>query len=160
MNNFTIKAQEALARAQREAAERHHQTLDVLHLFLALLSQDDGVVVPVLKKLEVSVARLKEKAEELLKAIPAVSGGGLAQLYLSDDLRRVFDAGQQHASQLKDEYISTEHFLLALAEVRSSAQELLEAEGVTAQRLLQVLKDVRGNQRITDQDPESKYQAL
>ncbi len=160
MNNFTIKAQEALARAQREATEHHHQTLDVLHLFLALLSQDDGVVVPVLKKMEIPIARLKEKAESLLKAFPAVSGGGLAQLYLSENLRKVFDAAQEQASQLKDEYISTEHFLLALSTVQSPVQELLRVEGVTKEQLLQALKDVRGNQRITDQDPESKYQAL
>lgn len=155
-----MKAQEALSHAQRDAAERHHQTLDVLHLFLALLSQEDGVVVPVLKKLEISIARLQEKADAQLKAVPGVSGGGLAQLYLSENLRKVFDAAQEQASQLKDDYISTEHFLLALLKVQSPAQELLRAEGVTSERLLQVLKDVRGNQRITDQDPESKYQAL
>ncbi len=160
MNNFTLKAQEALARAQREAADRNHQVVDVLHLFLALIVQDEGVVAAVLKKMDVSVASLREKAKALLERIPPVTGGGLAQLYISDALRKLLDSAQKQAAGLKDEYISTDHMLLGLCDVESPVRQLLTEAGVTQERILQVLKDVRGTQRIVDQDPESKFQAL
>ncbi len=160
MNNFTLKAQEAFARAQREASERNHQTLDVAHLLLALLLQDDGVVLPVFAKLGVDAEKIRNKVRSLLDAIPSVSGGGLAQMYLSDALRRIVDAAGRQASHLHDAYISTDHFLLAMTEVESPVITLLHEAGITTERVLKVLKDVRGTQRIVDQDPESKYQAL
>ncbi len=160
MNNFTLKAQEALARAQREASERNHQTIDLPHLVYALLLQEDGIVLPVLKKLDVPIDALKKEVQRMLDDIPAVSGGGLAQFYLADELRKVLDAAQKQASALKDDYVSTDHLLLALCDIPSPMQKLFIKYGMSVNSVLQVLKDVRGTQRIEDQDPESKYQAL
>lgn len=160
MNNLTLKAQEALSRAQREASERSHQTIDLPHLVLALLEQEDGIVLPVMKKLDVPIDVLKKEVQRMLEEMPAVSGGGLAQFYLADALRKVLDAAQKQASSLKDEYISTDHILLALCDGASPMQKLFARHGMTVDSVLRVLKDVRGTQRIEDQDPESKYRAL
>lgn len=160
MNNFTLKAQEALAAAQRLVSERNHQALDVLHLLLALLEQEDGVVIPVMKRLEISLDTLKRELRAELEKAPSVSGAGVMQMFVTDDFRRVIDAAQKKASELKDEYLSTEHFLLALTAVPSPAQRMLARHKIDEQDILRVLQSVRGTQRIVDQDPESKYQAL
>ena len=160
MNNFTLKAQEALAAAQGRAGERNHQELTVAHLLFALLEQEDGIVLPVLKRLDVPIETLKSETGKILDAIPTVTGGGILQLLLSEALRKVLDSAQKKAGELKDEYISTEHFLLALALVDSPVQTLLAAHQINENAILRVLQTVRGTQRIVDQDPESKYQAL
>lgn len=160
MNNFTLKAQEALAAAQRAASERNHQELTVAHLFFALLGQEDGIVLPVLKRLDAPLAVLKSETEKLLDDMPTVTGGGVLQLLLSEALRKALDLAQKKAAELKDEYISAEHFLLALVLVDSPIKALLGTHQINESAVLRVLQTVRGTQRIVDQDPESKYQAL
>ncbi|PJE75791.1 ATP-dependent chaperone ClpB [Candidatus Uhrbacteria bacterium CG10_big_fil_rev_8_21_14_0_10_48_11] len=160
MTNFTTKSQEAMQRAYRLASERQHQQIEPLHLFAALLSQDEGIVPPVLKQLEVPTLALKETVHGELEKIPKVGDGGVAQLYLSQQMAEVMKRADEEATHLKDDYISTEHFFLALTEVPSTAASTLKNYGVTYDAVLKVLVDVRGNQRVSDAEPESKFQAL
>ena len=158
-DKFTIKSQEALAEAQSQATARGHSEIQPAHLLRALLGQPEGSTVPVLQKLGIPLDRLQAEIERILEAIPKVSGG--AQPQLSRATGRVLEAAFAEAEALKDEYVSTEHLLLAiLAEKQDPTAEALRAAGATKEGVLKALKDVRGGARITDPDPESKYQAL
>jgi len=160
LDKFTLKSQETLQRAQQLASEYNHQQIDAEHLLLALLEDPEGVAVSVIKKLGASVEAIRRRTREALEKLPKVYGGGLTQLYLSQRLGRLFDLAFKEAHKLRDEYISTEHLLLALSEDRESAGEILRSQGVTRENIYKVLKDIRGTQRVTDQTPEDKYQAL
>ena len=158
-DKLTIKSQEALAEAQSKAGARGHGEIQPAHLLSSLLEQTEGSTVPVLQKLGVSVATLQSRLEELIERIPKVSGG--AQPQISRSLSRILEAAFGEASQLKDEYVSTEHLLLAItAEKGEPAAQLLKEAGADRESLLKALAAVRGGARVTDQDPESKYQAL
>jgi ATP-dependent Clp protease ATP-binding subunit ClpB len=158
VNKLTTKAQEALQAMQQTAQSRGHQSLEPEHLLLALLDQKDGVVGATLEKLNVPLDGLRRDLQKSLEKRPSVSGG---DAYMSRDLVRLFDQAEKDARDLQDEYVSTEHFLLALARDNSSeASTLLRQRGATADAILKALSQVRGAHRITDQDPESKYQAL
>src|SRR5512144_650640 len=157
-DKLTLKATEALQAAQENAARRHHQNIEVEHLLLALLEQTDGVVLPLLKKLGVDPARVKGDIEDALNRIPKVEG--LVQTYLSPRLGKLFERAEQEAERLKDEYVSTEHLLIAAADGDGVAQQILDRHGVTKDKIFTVLVDIRGSQRVTDQNPEDKYQAL
>jgi ATP-dependent Clp protease ATP-binding subunit ClpB len=154
---FTLKSQEAVQKAQGVARDRGHQRLEPMHLLAALLDPDQNVVRALLNQLGVNPAQLLKAAEEGLNALPKVSGG---ETTLGSDLTRVFDVATDEAERMKDQYVSVEHLLLALTKVKSKAQELLSALGVTEREILQALQKVRGGQRVTDQNPEDKYQAL
>ncbi|MFP6579290.1 MAG: ATP-dependent chaperone ClpB [Myxococcota bacterium] len=159
IEKLTIKSQEALAEAQSQASSRGHSRIQPAHLLRALLAQPEGSTVPVLQKLGVSLDVLLGQVERLLEATPRVSGGAQAQL--DPALSRILEAALEEATTLRDEYVSTEHLLLALAaDGRDAASRLLADAGVARKGLLEALKAVRGNARITDPDPESKYQAL
>jgi len=159
IEKLTIKSQEALAEAQSQASSRGHTRIQPAHLLRALLAQPEGSTVPVLQKLGVSLDLLLGQVERLLEATPRVSGGAQAQL--DPALSRILEAALEEATTLSDEYVSTEHLLLALAaDGRDAASRLLADAGVARKGLLEALKAVRGNARITDPDPESKYQAL
>ncbi|MFP6564787.1 MAG: ATP-dependent chaperone ClpB [Myxococcota bacterium] len=159
IEKLTIKSQEALAEAQSQASSRGHARIQPAHLLRALLAQPEGSTVPVLQKLGVSLDLLLGQVERLLEATPRVSGGAQAQL--DPALSRILEAALEEATTLSDEYVSTEHLLLALAaDGRDAASRLLADAGVARKGLLEALKAVRGNARITDPDPESKYQAL
>lgn len=160
LSNFTTKSQEALQRAHHLAADRGQQQIEPLHLLASLLSQEEGIVLPVLKRMEVSSEAIKADVAQALEQAPKVSGGGVVQLYLSPELAEVLKRSDAEARRLGDEYISTEHLFLALVEVPSSAREILLRYGVTYDQILQVLVAVRGTQRVTDVEPESKFQAL
>jgi len=159
-SNFTSKSQDALQRAFRIASDNKHQQIEPLHLLAALLSQDEGIVVPVLKKLEVPTNSLKNEVLQNLEKIPKITGGGLAQIFLSPEMAEVLKRADNEAEKLHDEYISTEHFLLVLSELASTANEILKKFNIKYADVLKVLVDVRGSQRITDAEPESKFQAL
>jgi ATP-dependent Clp protease ATP-binding subunit ClpB len=160
LDKFTVKAQEALQAAQSLADQRGHQTLEPEHLLLALLQQREGVVSPVLGKLGVRADTLQQQLEAEVAKIPRVSGGGTGQ-YVGERLRQTLERAQREAERLKDEYVSTEHLLVAIAQERDGgAARVLAAAGVTPDALYRALVDVRGNQRVTDQNPEDKYQAL
>jgi ATP-dependent Clp protease ATP-binding subunit ClpB len=160
LDKFTVKAQEALQTAQSLADQRGHQTLEPEHLLLALLQQREGVVAPVLGKLGVRADALQRELDAEVAKIPQVRGGASGQ-YLGERLRQTLERAQGEAERLKDEYVSTEHLLVAIAQERGgAAARVLAAAGVTPDALYRALVDVRGNQRVTDQNPEEKYQAL
>src|SRR3989475_7282025 len=159
-DQLTIKSQEAVQEAQRDARARGNAELSTDHLLHALLHQDEGVVVPILQKLGVDPAALAQEVEADLDKRPKVTGAS-ADAVLSPDLNRVFDRSFDLAKEFGDEYVSTEHFLLALAEPAAGATaKRLSGRGATKDALLKALKEVRGSTRITDPNPEDKYQAL
>ena len=157
-DRLTLKAQEAVQAAQEEASKRHHQQVEVEHLLFALIEQMDGVVLPLLKKLGADPGGIKSDIENVLNKLPKVEG--LVQTYLSPRLGKLFDKAEKEAEQLKDEYISTEHLFIAAAEGEGTAREILARHGVTKDKIFTALVDIRGSQRVTDQNPEDKYQAL
>jgi ATP-dependent Clp protease ATP-binding subunit ClpB len=154
---FTIKAQEAVMRAQELARERDSVEIMPLHLLAALLAEDEGVVRPLLQKLGADGARISGIVSSELDRLPRATG---TQTTMARSMQDVFSDAQKEADRLKDEYVSTEHLLLALAQVKSEAKEILTANAVDHNAILTALKDVRGGQRVTDQNPEEKYQAL
>lgn len=158
LDKFTIKAQEALAGAQSRAVEAGHSEVSGLHLLMALLEDREGIIRPLLAKLGVEGERLTSVVESELHRLPTLSGG--SQPGMSRDLSAVLAAAQKQADQLKDEYVSTEHLFLAMLNTASSAKDVLVTMGVTRDAVLAALKDIRGNARVTDENPEAKYQAL
>ncbi len=156
-DQLTLKSQEAVQQAQSLAQERGHQRLEPMHLLAALLAPR-----PAGRPLAPGAARrqpaqILKAAEEGLSVLPKVSGG---ETTISPELNQVFEAAQAEAERMKDQYVSVEHLLLALLKVKSRAQTLLEALGINEKEVLQALQKVRGGQRVTDQSPEDKYQAL
>jgi ATP-dependent Clp protease ATP-binding subunit ClpB len=156
-DKFTIKAQEAVVRAQELAQTRDHSEIRPIHLLAALLAEEDGVVAPLLQKLGADSAGLAADVEAELEKLPRATG---TQTGMARPTQDVFNDAQQESGRLKDEYVSTEHLLLGLAKVKSEAKDVLGANRVDYNSILAALKDVRGGQRVTDQNPEDKYQAL
>jgi len=160
-DKFTIKAQESIGEAQQMANSYNHQEIREEHLLLALINQKEGVVPSILQKLEVNLEEIKVKLEGILESIPRVYGDSGGQQYISSDLNAVLDTALQEARKVKDEFVSTEHLLIALSETKGSrVGDLLKENGITKDRIYQALVNIRGSQRITDQNPEEKYQAL
>ena len=158
-DRLTVKAAEALQQAAQLARSKGNPVVNDAHLFYALLQQDEGIVVPLLQKAGLNVTQLIAETEREIERFPKQSGG--ADATLSRELSRVLDRADEDAKGLGDAYVSTEHLLLALAEEKNTtARELLSANGVTRKELLAALEGVRGAHRVTDQEPESKYQAL
>ncbi len=156
-DKLTLKSQEAVQAAQALARELGHQRLEPMHLLVALLDPDQAVVRAVMAQLGVAPATIERAARQGLDALPKVSGG---EATLGPDLSRVFDAAQAQADRMKDQFVSVEHLLLGLTEVKGRAQDVLAAVGVPTKDLLAALQKVRGDQRVTDQNPEDKFQAL
>ena len=159
---FTIKAQEVLKKAHDLALERSHHQIDVLHLLTALVLQEDGTVEAILEKLEIDVSSVADRLLESLDSMPrgAMISTPLGQVYLTQDLAKVIEQAHREAAQLKDEFISTEHLFLALNEIPSRAKEILDREGLQKEIILRALAELRGGQRITDPEPETKYNVL
>src|SRR5215212_5883289 len=157
---LTEKAQEAVVAGQRVAEERQHTLLEPEHLLSALIAQEGGVVPAVLEKLGVQPRTLLQQVDAAVGALPRVTTP--AQVHVSNDLIKVLDAAQAEAERMKDEYTSTEHLLLALADdaFKGRAGQILRGAGVTRDRVYQALQQVRGGQRVTSQNPESTYQSL
>jgi len=160
LNRYTEKAQEAVLAAQQLAEQAGHPEITPEHLLAALVAQTEGIVPAVLGKMQVNPAALHAAVTDRLKALPRVQGG--SQVGLSARLRAVAQAAEKEAARLKDDFTSTEHLFLAVASEsgRSPAVEALRSLGVTRDGILQALTSVRGSQRVTDQNPEAKYQAL
>jgi ATP-dependent Clp protease ATP-binding subunit ClpB len=156
-DQLTLKSQEALQNAQGLARDRGHQRLEPMHLLAALLEPDQSVIRALLGQLGVNADQLLRAAEEGLNALPKVSGGDST---VGTELTRVLDQASDEATRMKDQYVSVEHLLIALVKVKSKASELLHALGVDEKSILQSLQRVRGGQRVTDQNPDDKYQAL
>jgi len=163
LDKLTVKAQEALQEAKNLADEYNQQQIGVEHLLLALVKQPEGIVIPILQKIGVDIGQLNSRINEHLESQPQVygGGGGVDQLYISPRLNKVLEAAWKEAQAMKDEYMSTEHILLAIAdETDAGSPQLLKGLGATKDRIFEALTSIRGGQRITDQNPEDKYQAL
>ncbi len=159
LDKLTVKAQEALQAAQSKADQHNHQAIEPEHLLSALLEQREGVVGPVLAKLGARPEAIQRELETALGKLPAVKGG--SGQYLGDRTRQTLERAQKEAERLKDEYVSTEHLLLALAQDRDGAAgRTLAGAGINAEAIYKALVEIRGNQRVTDPNPEEKYQAL
>ena len=157
-DKLTVKAQQAVGQAQSLARNLNNQEIDTEHLLLALVGQREGVVLPLLQKMGVRPGEFEAKIRAELEKRPRVQGD--ARQYASQRLEKVMDSAWEIAGNLKDEYVSTEHFLMAILQAGGSAAALLEEAGVSTDDLLHALSDIRGSQRVTDQNPEEKYQAL
>src|SRR6267143_102481 len=158
-DRLTVKAAEALQQAASLARSKGNPVINDAHLFLALLRQDEGIVMPLLQKAGLNVTQLQAETEREVERFPKQSGG--ADPTISRELSRVLDRADEESKSLGDAYVSTEHLLLALAEEKNTtARQLLSAAGVSRKDLLAALEGVRGAHRVTDQEPENQYQAL
>jgi len=161
INRLTEKAQEALRAAQGEAIRLGHQQVDVEHLLLALLNQEGGLATSILDKAGVDAKIVQQHVEAELARLPKVSGANGGDVYITGRLNRLLVKAEDEAKTLKDEYISVEHLLLAMIDDKSGAAgRILNEHGLTRDRLMQTLKQVRGSQRVTSQNPETTYESL
>ncbi len=161
LDKFTLKSQEALEQAQNMAATRGNPQVDTEHLLLSLISDEDGICLEILKKLGADPERIRREALRALERLPRQSGQSLADRYFSNQLRAVLEVSFKEMENLKDEYVSVEHILVALSEVSGTeSSRILKERGVTRDKIYTVLTEIRGTQRVTDQSPEEKYQAL
>ncbi len=161
LDRLTIKSQEALQEAQRLAGEHSHQEVDGEHLLLAMIGQAESLIPDLLEKIGVPTARLKAELEQELARRHKVQGISSTDLFLSPQLKKALDAAETEAGKLKDEYLSTEHLLLGLLdEGGPSLKKLFQAHGLKRDLVLRALAELRGNQRVTDPNPEEKFQAL
>jgi len=159
LDKLTIKSQEALQQAQGLAEKRNHQAIDVEHLLFALMGQKEGVVLALLQKLGVPLSMVVERLERALDRMPQITGAA-GQTYITPRLKKVMESAESEAEALKDEYVSTEHLLLAMVQDSGEAGKVLKEQGASRDKILNALVGIRGAQRITDPNPEEKYQAL
>lgn len=161
LDRLTIKAQEAVQTAQQIAEKNQNVQIEVEHLMAALLAQSEGLTSPILQKLGANAGLLAQQIQAEIAKIPKTSGAADLGSSLAPRTKQAINAAFAEAERLKDEYVSTEHILLGIAaDTNGPAGRLLKAQGVTADKLMQALREVRGSQRVTDQNPEEKYQAL
>ncbi|MBI1823482.1 MAG: AAA family ATPase, partial [Nitrospirae bacterium] len=159
---LTVKTQEALQNAQKEAEKRNHQQFDLEQLILTLIDQEGGIILPILKKLGANIEKLKKDLESEIKKLPQVTGAGISsgQIFIAPRLLQTFEKAEKEADYLKDDYISTEHLLIASSEDQGAAGKILRSQGIYKEIILKALVEVRGSQRVTDPHAEDKYQAL
>lgn len=159
-NKFTVKAQETIQNAIEIAQNYNNQIVEPEHLLAAILQDETNVAYSIIQKTGSNVNQLKIKIGELLERLPKVTGAGMGNQQLSLNTAKVFDVASEEAKNLKDEYVSNEHILISLTEDKTAAGKLLNDAGVNKNIILAALKDIRGNQRVTSQNPEDTYQAL
>ena len=159
LDKLTTKSQEALQQAQTLADKRNHQAIDVEHLLFALIGQKEGVVWSLLQKLGVPLGDVTDRLQKALDRLPQVTGAA-GQSYITPRLKKIIESAESEAEALKDEYVSTEHLLMAMVQESGEAGKILKELGATRDKILNALVSIRGAQRITDANPEEKYQAL
>ena len=162
-DRFTERAQDAAARAYEILQRYGHNQVDTEHILLALLEQPEGVIPQILEKLSVEQAVIKRRLDDVLRASPkaAIYGGGTGQVFITPRVKRIIDLANEEANRLKDEYISTEHIFLAILSERNTAVARILAEaGITKERIYDTVKDIRGGQRVTDPQAETRYRTL
>ena len=159
IDKYTVKASEAVQEASSLAQRDDHSQVESEHLLYVLLEQEDGIVPPLVEKIGVSPENLLDELDKMLDRKPRVTGQS-AQTYISPLLAKVFANAEGYADKLKDEYVSTEHLLLALAESKDETGELLRSRGINLKNLLSALKEIRGNNRVTSENPESTFRSL
>ena len=160
--NYTQKSLEAVQSAQNLAVQNSHQQLEQIHLLLALLYQDGGLIPQLLRKMDITLESLEAAAQTELRKIPAVTGSREAdRFYITADLDSTFSAAEEQAKNMKDEFVSVEHLFLALLDTaKGGVKTLLETYRITKEGCLKALQTIRGNQRVTSDSPESTYDAL
>ena len=158
-DKMTIKVQEALKKAQEITSEYNQQKVDVEHLLSAMFTDPDVVPVSVLNKIGINAQVIQSQVSERIEKIPKVYGE-VSQLYMDQRLNKLIDKGFKEAKNMKDEYVSLEHLLIVMTEDDGETGQILRSNGITRDKLYSVLKSIRGSQRVTDQNPEAKYQAL
>jgi ATP-dependent Clp protease ATP-binding subunit ClpB len=160
-DKFTIKVQEALVAARSLAQTNDHQQIEPLHIVLALIDQQEGIASPLFQKLGVNLNQIRNEFENELDKLPKVTGSGATDVVLSNNSAKLFDLAWKEAETMSDQFLSSEHLLLAMTQSTINiTSQLFKKYGITKDRLMQALRSVRGNQTITDQDPEGKYQAI
>jgi ATP-dependent Clp protease ATP-binding subunit ClpB len=159
-SRLTVKAQEIVQNALEIAQNYNNQILEPEHLLAALIQESGNIADTILQKIGGNVKRLKVLVNEMLEKLPKVSGAGIGNQQMSTSTAKLFDVAAEEARNLKDEYVSTEHLLLALSSLQNKAGQLLRDNGISRETILAALKDVRGTQRVTSQNPEDTYQAL
>ncbi|MBF0395302.1 MAG: ATP-dependent chaperone ClpB [Desulfobacterales bacterium] len=160
-DKFTVKSQELIQKAHLIASKRNHQRFEPEHILLEMLNDNEGTAIAVLQKLGISVSNIIRDIESSLNKIVSVTGSGKGEVYISNRANSILDAAFAEADKMKDDYVSVEHILLAICdEKEGDAAKILYKHGITRDKILKVLVEVRGSQRITDQNPEEKYQAL
>lgn len=160
-DKFTLKVQEAIQDAQTLAGTMGHQAIEPEHLLVCFLQQQDGIAGAIVNKLNASPQKIEQELNQYLKKQPSIQGAGAGQAYLGGRLNKLFDKATTQAAQLKDEYVSAEHVLVSMAEEKEGQSgKILRQNGITRDSIFKVLVDIRGNQRVTDPNPEGKYQAL
>lgn len=157
-NNFTLKLQELIAQASQLADSNNHQAIDSLHLFSAMIDQNETIIDPLFQKLNISKNDLKTETEKLIKQIPQVKSDEITQQYASNELRQILTQASKEAQSLNDQFISVEHTFLALLKTKNQVSDLLK--NISYNEVLNAIKDIRGNEPITDENPEGKLQAL
>ena len=160
LNNFTLKAQEAVSKALQLAASANQQGVEPSHLLKALLSEPTGIVVSILKRIGADIHALDGEVDSAIKKLPVVTGDAAAGHYLGSDTKAAFDTAQKEARAMKDDYVSSEHLLIALSTLKESTGQALRRYGVTRDGVLKIIKQVRGGRRVTDQSAEDQFQAL
>ncbi|TFG21250.1 MAG: ATP-dependent chaperone ClpB [Promethearchaeota archaeon] len=160
-DKFTIKVQEALVAAQSLSRNNDNQQIEPIHLLVSLIEQPDGITTPLFQKLGVNVQQILGELNNELENLPKVTGSGATDVVLSSNSSKLFDSAWKEADTLRDQYLSTEHLLLAMASNKNlPIYNQLNRYGITKDRILQALKSIRGSHTVTDQDPEGKYQAI
>jgi len=160
-DKFTIKSQELIQNSQALAAQHHNQQIEPEHLLAAMLAETNGIAGAMLRKLGVSPGEIAREVNAAVDRLPGVSGTGTGEAYISPRSKAILEQAFAQATKMKDEYVSIEHIFLAIAEEKTGeAAKILSRAGVTRDSILHVLKEIRGKQRITDPNPEDKYQAL
>ena len=160
-DKFTLKVQEALQDAQSLASSLGHQSIEPEHLLVCFLQQQDGIAPSIVSRLNAPPQKIEQELMAYLEKQPKIAGSGSGQVYLGGRLNKIFDQAMTEAAKLKDEYISAEHVVVAISEEKDGqAGKILRQNGVTRDKIFQVLVEIRGNQRVTDPNPEGKYQAL
>src|SRR5437667_7879376 len=159
LDKLTIKSQEALQQAHTLAEKRNHQAIDAEHLLFALMGQKEGVVISLLQKLGVPLGSVTERLQKALDRLPQVTGA-TAQAFITPRLKKIIEAAEEEAETLKDEYVSTENLLRSMVQDSGEAGKILREFGASHDKILNALVGIRGGQRITDPNPEEKYQAL
>ena len=162
-DRFTEKAQEAAMRAYEILQQYKHTQVDTEHVFLALLQQSGGAVPQIMKQLDAPVQEMEQKLQQTLKGMPRASlnpygSGGQAQVFITPQLKRIMDIAYEEATRMKDEYISTEHILLAIASERNTpSANILREAGISKERIAEAITQVRNGQRVTEPTTENKY---
>ncbi len=159
-NKFTVKAQEAIQNAVEIAQNYNNQIVEPEHIFAALVQDPENVAASIIRKAGAGIDNLQIKVGELLEKLPQVTGSGIGNQQLSQNTGKLFDEAAKEAKHLKDEYVSTEHLLLALTETKTPIGNLLKERGLSREMVLKALVEIRGNQRVTSQNPEETYQSL